>query len=881
MHWLKQYLLRKRRYDDLAVSIKEHLEEKIEELLDEGMSREEAERNARREFGNVTLLEERSREVWQWPAVESLWADIKFALRQLMKAPGFAATAVITLALGIAVNATMFSLVSAFLLAPPPGRDPQNVVVISSVNPNGTDQADTNAVSVPNYLAWRQDTRVFAQMAAADEYRTASLMGQGQATAVSYAAVSSNYFQLFGVFPQLGRLFAQGEDQSGRAHVVILSHGLWAGRFGSDPAIVGRTIRLNREDYVVLGVMPADFRLLGFTPQLWTPLVLSAADQTAPARKERFLYLFARLAPGVTLAGARAELRVLAGRAAADYPLIERRWGASARTLHDFVVYNFGIRTALAVFMTTVSFVLLIACANVAGLLLTRAEGRQKELAIRISIGASRMRIARQLVTEGFVIALLGGSAGLLLSYFGINLLRAGLNFNEAISAVPVGLDTNVLLFVSVVSLISATLSSLAPALKSARADVNTGLKSESRAASAGRSQSRLRAILVGGEIALALFLLTGTSILIRGVYLLDHQPLGFRTDHLLTASVALDTAHYRDASHQLLFVRDLISRLRQVPEVKDVAITSDLPATNSGTVPIFIKGVQDLPANEQRSALDVVVTSDYFPTIGIAVLRGRMFSEMDNANAPRVVLVNQEFVHRYLPGKDPLGARIRLDIKGAAPGWSEIVGVVADVKSYSEVTRVDPEIYESFFQRPVPSFSVVLRRDGEPNGLIPALREAVSALDAELPLGHVMSMDSVIDNQQNGNPLFTHVLGIFAFLALVLAAIGIYGLVAYSVGRRTHEIGIRMAIGAGTTDILQMILREGFKTAAIGSVLGLLIALPLPRLLDAVFQGIHFEAPALHVIALAAILVVSAFAIYIPALRATHVDPKAALRDQ
>ena len=881
VRWLKRHLFRRRRYDDLAVSMQEHLEEKMEELMEGGMSRDDAEKAARREFGNVTLIEERSREIWQWPTIESLWADIRFALRQLMKAPGFTATAVITLSLGIAVNATMFSLVSAFLLTRPPGRDTQEMIVVSSVDPKGTDRADTNTVSVPNYLAWRQHTRVFAQMAAADEYRSASLTGQGQPTAVQYAAVSSNYFQLFGVVPQIGRLFAEGEDRPGRARVAILSHDLWAGRFGADPNVVGRTIRLNREDYVVAGVMPADFRLLGFTPQLWTPLVLSVADQTEAARKNRFLYLFARLGPGVTLAKARAELKVLAGRAALDSPLIERGWGASARTLHDFVVYNFGIRSALAVFMTAVSFVLLIACANVAGLLLTRVAGRQKELAIRVSIGASRLRIVRQLVTEGCVIALLGGSLGLLLSYLGIHLLRANLNFNEAISAFPVSLDTNVLLFVSVVSLLSAILSSMAPAFKSASSDVNAGLQSESRTASANRSQSRLRMVLVSAEITLALFLLTGATILIRGVSLLDHQTLGFRTDHLLTANIGLDKAHYSDGSHQLRFIRDLDSRLRQIPEVEDVDVISDLPATNGGTSPIVIEGKQEIPGSEQRRALDAVVTPDYFSAFGIPVLRGRGFSKMDTTNASQVVLVNQEFVRRYLAGKDPLGARIKVDVDAALPGWSEIVGVVGDVKSYSEEVRVDPEVYESFLQRPVPAFSVALRTRTDPNDLIAGLRKAVSQLDAELPLGRVMSMDAVIDYQRNGNPLFTKVLGIFAFLALVLAAIGIYGLVAYSVGRRTHEIGIRMAVGAKATDILQMILREGFRTAAIGSVIGVVISLPLPRLFDSLFEGIRFEAPALHIVTLLATLMISAFAICIPAFRATRIDPKAALRDQ
>ncbi len=881
MHWLNQYLFRKRRYEDLALSIKEHLEERIGELMDDGVSRKDAENTAHREFGNVTLLEERSRQVWQWPTVESFWADIRFALRQLRKAPGFTATAVLTLSLGIAVNATMFSLVSAFLLSRPPGRNPEKIVVVSSVNLNQSDHGDTYPVSVPNYLVWRQHTRMFAQIAAADENRTASLAGQGETVAVPYAAVSPNYFKVFDISPQLGRSFAQEEDQPGRAHVAILSHALWSGRFASDPSVIGRSIRLNREDYVVIGVMPASFRLLGFIPQLWTPLVLSPEDQTAGARKDRSLYLFARLAPGITLPMARADLTILARRSEAEFPAIERRWGASARTLPDFVVYNFGIRTALAVLMTTVSFVLLIACANVSGLLLTRAAGRGKELAIRISIGASRVRIVRQLVTEGFVVAILGGSIGLLLSYIGIHLVRANLSFSEEISSVPVTLDANVLLFVAAISLVSAALSSFVPALKSAQADANIGLKNESRTASAGRSQRRLRAALVCGEVAVALFLLTGTSILIRGVYLFDHQPLGFQSDHLLTATMALDPAHYSDASHQLLFVRDLISRLRQVPQVKDAAIASNLPATGATYVAVTLEGEREKPSNEQRSALDIVATADYLQTIGIPVLRGRTFSEMDNGNAPRVVLVNQQFVRRYLQGKDPLRVRLKLETKGAGLSWSEIVGVVGDVKTFSEDPITGPELYEPFSQRPVSSFAVVLRTEVEPNDLIPVLRRTVSQLDTELPLARAMSMDSVINSQRNGNPLFTRILGTFAFLALVLAAIGIYGLVSYSVGQRTHEIGIRMAVGAQSTDILQMILQEGFKTALFGSAIGLLIALPLPKLFDSIFQGVHFGAPALHLIALVAILLLVGLATCIPALRATHVDPQTALRNQ
>ena len=881
MPWLNQLFTRGRRYDDLAISIKEHLEERIEELMEGGMSREGAQSAARREFGNVTLIEERSRDVWGWPTLDSIWADLRFALRQLLRAPGFTTTAVLTLALGIAVNATMFSLVSAFLLPHLPGRDPQNVIVVSSVNPSRGFQEDANPVSVPNYLAWRANTRLFTSMAASNEYQTASLTGQGQPETVSYAAVSPNYFSVLSAAPQLGRSFLAEEDQPGHDHVLILGHGLWERRFASDPSIIGRTVRMDREDYVVVGVMGADFKLLGFIPQMWTPLVLKPADQTVAGRKQRFLFLFARLAPGVTLQQARAELAILAKQAEMDFPAIEQRWGASARTLGDFLVYTFGIRTALALLMTTVGFVLLIACANVASLLLTRAAGRQKELAIRVSLGAGRWRVVRQLATEGLVIAILGGCVGLLLAYFGINFVRAHMNFHEAMSAVPVSLDRNVLLFVLAVSLVSAMLSSLAPALKASQSDMNAGLQSESRTTSGGRSQSRLRAVLVNCEIALALFLLIGTGLMIRGVFLLDHQELGFRTDHLLTAGVALDHARYKDASQQLLFVRSLIGSLEQIPGVADAAVASDLPATNPQTVPIRLAGELKSASNEQRTALDAVVTASYFRAVGIPLLRGRAFTGTDDANAPPVALVNEAFVHRYFEHQDPLGKRIQVDREGAAPAWSEIVGVVSNVKSYSEETRVDPEIYESFLQRPGPFFSIVLRLNGEPNTFSSALRQAVAHLDVELPLARVMTMESVIDRQRAGNPLFIRLLSTFALLALLLAAIGIYGLIAYSVSQRIHEIGIRIALGAGRSDILWMILRQGFKTAAIGSAVGLLMAVPLPRIFDALFDGMHFSAPGLYLVVLAAILLVTAFATYVPARRAARVDPNTALRNQ
>jgi putative ABC transport system permease protein len=811
--------------------------------------------------------------------METIVQDLKYGVRQFRKNPGFTAVAVLTLALGIAVNATMFSLVSAFLLRRPPGREPERVAVVSSVDPAQGFQADANPVSVPNYLAWREANHVFADMAAADESRTVSLTSQRQSEALRSAAVSPNYFGVLGVTPQLGRTFETGEDQNGQDHVVILSQEIWEQRFGSDASIVGRIVRLNREPYTVVGVMPASFRLMGFTPQLWTPLVLSAADQTAAARKDRSLYVFARLKPGIPIKQARAELVTLANRAEENFPETEKGWGATVRTLPDFLVYDFGIRSALAVMMTTVGFVLMMACANVAGLLLARAAGRRKELAIRCALGAGRLRVARQLLTEGMVIAFLGGSIGLLLSDWGIQLVRASLTFNAAISAVPLSLDRNVLLFAAGISLTCAVLSGLAPSLNASRTDITTNLKDESRGASPSRSHSRIRTVMVTGEIALALFLLVGTGLLVRAIFLLDHQSLGFETEHLLTAGVTLDNARYQDGSLQGRFVLNLISRLQQLPGAEAVAVASDLPATGPGSVAFHIQGQAKESTNQGRSAFDVVVTPDYFRTAAISLLHGRAFTDIDNATAPRVVVVNQEFVHRYLQDQEAVGKQVRLDVSGATPGWSEIVGVVGNVRAYSEFTRDDPEVYEAFLQRPVSSFSLMIRATSDPNILASALYNTVGQMDAELPLARVMSMPAVIDSQRAGNPFFERVLGTFALLALILAAIGIYGLVAYSVGQRTHEIGIRMALGARSPDVLRMVLGEGMKMAAIGGAVGLALALPLPRIFGALFFDLHIHEPWIYFVVPVAILMVAVLATYVPARRAARVNPMSALR--
>lgn len=813
--------------------------------------------------------------------MHTMMQDLRYGIRQLVKNPGFTAIAVITLALGIGINTTMFSMVSAILLRRPPVPEPERIAVVSGIDPGSGFQPDTATVSIPNYLAWREANHVFNEMAAADEYHTASLTGQTQSESLRSAAVSANYFEVLGVTAQFGRTFAASEDQQGQNHEVILSHELWERRFGSDPSIVGRTIRLDRENYTVIGVMPSSFRLMGFVSELWTPLVITPDDRTAAAHKDRPLYLFGRMKPGVTIEQVRAEFQTLAHRAEEEFPESEKGWGAASRTLPDFLINGFGIRGGLAVIMTTVGFVLMIACANVSGLLLARAASRKKELAVRLSLGASRSRIIRQLLTEGLVVALFGGGLGLLLSYRGIDFMRASMSFNDAFAALGLRLDTNVVLFAISVSVFCALLCALAPALKASRADITSGLKDESRSSSAGRSHTRLRTVLVTGEIALALFLLVGTGLLFITIFKFEHQSLGFQSEHLLTAGVTLDAAKYKDADHQAAFVRDLLPRLQEIPGAGAVAVTSDLPASGPGTVTVRIQGQPELPSSQVLTAADFVITRDFFRTAGMTVLRGRSFTDQDNGAAERVVMVNQKFVERYFAGEDPIGKRIHLEVTGAPVGWSQIIGVVNNIKRYSEMSGEDPNVFEPFLQRPRADFSLMVRATGQPNSLIADLRKTVAQVDSELPLSHVMSMSAVIDRQNGGDEFFSRALAAFAFLALVLAAIGIYGLIAYSVGQRTYEIGIRMAMGAKSQDILRMIFREGLKMTAIGGVIGLALSIPLPRIFESLFVDTRVSEPGIYIAVPLVIVSVAILATYVPARWAARIDPMDALRQE
>src|SRR6266446_1488375 len=701
--------------------------------------------------------------------LEVFLQDLRFGVRMLSKNPGFTAVATLTLALGIAANATIFSFVSAVMFRRPPVGDADRVVVVSSINPVSSWGVNLNPFSAPTYFAWKKRNRMFADMASADAYASASLTGDGNPERVGVMRTTSNYFSVLGVSPQWGRTFSDGEDQTGREHVVILSHEFWERRFAADPGVIGKTIRLNGAGYEVIGVMPAQFVMHSFPAQIWTPVVLDEAQRSAAARANRSLFFFARLKPGVAVTEANAGIQGLARVAAQNFPDTEKGWGVTVLTLQDYMIKEFNSGPALVLLMGAVGFVLLIACANIAGLLLARATGRGKEIAVRVAMGAGRFRMIRQLLTEALLLAALGSAAGLALTFWGARLLKSALGFNEAVRVLDLTVDGKVLAFTAGISLLAAVVFGLAPALKAGTSEVYTILKNATGKASAGSRQNRLRSLVVIGEVALAVVLLTGTGLMIKGVVDGTKKGLGFEQAHVLTAFLSLADPPYSDARKQISFYRELLRKMENVPGSESAAIASTLPAGGADQISFRLKGQENLPPGERFKARYFVVSPKFFETAKIRLIRGRAFSETDGPDSNGVAVVSEVFARQFYP-------------------------------------------------------------KGNADALAVGLREAVWGMDKDQPIASVMSLEKRIGNQIAGDRLFVQMLGIFAALALTLSGVGLYGLVAYTVGLRTQEIGIRMALGANRKKILKQVVGEGMKLAVTGAAIGMVVALPLPR---------------------------------------------------
>ena len=865
---------------ELSAEMESHLQFHIEDNLRAGMSPAQARREAMMKLGGMEQTKESYRERRGLPLLEVFLQDLRFGARMLRKNPGFTLVAVLTLALGISANATIFSFVNAVLYKRPPVYDPGRVLVVYGTSAAHAWGANLNPVSAPNYFNWQRENRVFSDLAASEPYASVNLTGKGEPERVSANRVTANYLSVLGVAPLLGRTFAAGEDQLGHDRVVLLDFRFWEQKFGSNPNIIGKSVRLNGEEHTIIGVLPQRFQILSFRSQVWLPLVLNESQQSAAARQTRTLYLLARLKPGVTLDQAQANIRTLGTLAAQSFPDTENSWGANCVTLQEYGIRDFNAGAAIIILLSAVGFVLLIACANIAGLLLARATSRGKEMAIRIAIGAGRMRIVRQLMTEALLIAMLGTIAGLGLALAGTQLLHKVLSFNEAIKMLDMHIDWRVLAFTSGIAVLSALLFGLAPALRAWGVEVFPTLKNDSATVSAAKEKSRGRSSLVAAEVAMAVILLTGSGLLIKGFLEGLHRSLGFHPQHLLTAQISLLPSRYKEPAKQIEFYRALATHLEATSGAISAAVTSNLPAAGAGFVTFFLKGQENLPASDRSRARYYIVSSHYFETIRTGVIAGRAFAETDDANSPPIALVSEKFVERFFPKGDALGSQIRIDSSdGLANQWRQIVGIVHDVKSWPLNFADDPEIYEPYSQHPAAEMSIVVRSATDPNSIAPGLREAVWSLDRDQPIGSVISMPELLANEVTPDLIFNKLMAIFAALALVLAGIGIYGLVAFTVGQRSQEIGVRVALGAERKNILRMVLRDGLKLAAIGAAIGMLGAFPLPRLFEAAFYDFHVLGGWLFVIVPAMIGAVALLGCYVPAHRAARVDPIVALR--
>lgn len=870
------------REQEMAEELESHLEMQIEDNRRSGMTPQEARRQALIKLGGLEQTKEIYRDRLSLPFLETLFQDLRYGLRMLAKDPGFTLVAVVTLALGIAANSTIFSLVNGLMLRPPRIKDPGRVVAILTTEPaKGGYGWDQNPVSAPDFVAWREQSNSFDGMVAS-ELNDFALTGEGEPERLVGMRVSADYFHVLGVDAALGRTFLPGEDQAGHAQLVILSHGLWQRRFASDPKVIGKIARLNGESYTVAGIMPNRFRIGYYGPQLWTPLVFPPERLLPATRSAHSLSVLARLKPGVSVETANAEMATLAQRAEQTYPGTTQGWGARAMVLQKYLADEF--KVFMRIQMSAVLLVLLIACSNIASLQLTRATGRQTEIAVRTALGASRFRLVRQLMVESLLVALLGGGLGLLLACWGVSALRNGLNWGDYVSqmALEISIDRNVLAYTVGISVLAAIVFGLAPAIHQTALNLHVTLKEGGRTTSQGRARHRAHSVLVTAQVALALPLLTGAGLMTWGFLHEIYAGFGIDPKQVLTAGIRLSNAQYKDPSKQVAFFHEAIEHLEALPGVISAGGTTTLVALEEARVVTFsIEGQAVLPRKERAKADYFVISPRYLGTLRVPLLRGRSFVSHDNAQAPPVAVVNQAFVRRYFPNEEPLGKHLRLDTGDSdRPDWSEIVGVVGNVGFFSEDWEEQPQVYEPYLQRPSAAMTLLVRTTSEPADFAPLLRRAILDVDGEQPVTRVQTMEQVVAYSRSAGVIVITLLGSFAGLALAMAMVGVFGVMAYTVAQRTHEIGIRMALGAQRSDVLRMIARKGFVLGAIGVGIGLALAAPLVLLPTGLAPGMPFDQRATVALAAGVLLwLVALLASYIPARRATTVDPTVALR--
>jgi putative ABC transport system permease protein len=872
--------LRRGRYErEMEEEMRFHLEMQIEQNLASGMAVEEAHYAARRQFGNQTWLKEASREMWSLNSIEALIQDLRYAARMLMKSPGFTFVAVLTLALGIGPNTAIFSVVNGVLLRPLPYYEPERLVMVWADRP--ILQAQTGLPDFPvtgaDFVDWRNQNQVFENMAAMVAFRS-NLTGGGEPESVVAMRASANLFPLLGARLAVGRAFLPEEDQAGATRVVVISHELWQLRYGADPNIIGQKIILDNEAYTVIGVTAPDFHfprrgevpgtyLIGATkPDLYLPIAFTPEQKNN--RRGNYLIVIARLKPGVSLGQASADMNSIARRLTEQYPQTNTDKGARLAPLRQQAVGK--ARTALLVLLGAVGFVLLIACANVANLLLARAAGRQKEMAIRAAIGASRWRVVRQLGAESLVLAISGGAAGLLLAWWGVKLLLAIAPDNLP-RLYDIRLDTRVAGFTLLVSLLTGIVFGLLPALHASKINLSVTLKEGGRDA-AGLLRRRLRGFLVVTEVALAFMLLIGAGLLIRSFERLTEVDPGLDPRGVLTMNMLLPAKY--SGGRSAAFFQQTLERLRALPGVEAAATVSPLPLSGAhGSAAFRIEG-RPSPTEEAFNSGVRIISPDFFNTFRVPLVKGRLPAESDGDKAPPVVVVNESLARNYFANEDPLGKRIII-----FGGTRAIVGVVSDVKHSALDEEAKAEIYMPMAQVPTRYMALAVRVSGDPMQMLAAVRGQVWAVDKDLPIFSVETIERLMAKSVAPRRFNLLLLGAFALVGLALAGVGLYGVMSYTVTQRTREIGVRVALGAQRGDVLRLVIGEGMKLALIGALLGLGGALALTRLLKTLLFGVSATDPLTFIAIAALLIIVALLACWIPARRAASMDPLVSLR--
>jgi putative ABC transport system permease protein len=803
--------------------------------------------------------------------MNTLFHDLKYGIRMLLKTPGFTIVAVIALTLGIGADSAIFSVVNAVLLRPLPYAESDRLVILRERSP----QLEGMSVAYPNFIDWREQNRSFENIAVFRGRESYNLTGVGEPERLIGAQVSADVFAVLKVTAASGRVFTNDEDKPGAAPVAVLSHGLWQRRFGGDPGIVDQTLTLNGQSFTVIGIMPPDFQFPGRGIDLWTPAGQAAAN---PGWQQRGnhpgLAGIARLKPGVSIAQAREDMDLVAVNLEKQYPDSNTGNRVSVTPALENAVRT--IKPALLILLGAVGFVLLIACANVANLLLARAATRQKEMAIRTALGASRWRIVRQLLTESVLLSFLGGALGLLLSRWGVKLIIA-ISPNTIPRSREINLDTRVVVFTIGVSVLTGVLFGIVPSLQASKPDLNETLKEAGRGSTGSRHL--FRSGLVVSEVALTMVLLIGAGLMIRSFYRLLQVNPGFNYDHLLTFNVALPQKKYAEEQQRINFFDQVVDRLRALPGVEAVGLASGLPLGNNGWQTSFRIEGQPPPEPGKVPLTEACVASpDYFQAMGITVLEGRPFSEYDKKDAPRVTLIDEEFARRYWPDETAVGKQFRTGGPNEPP--ITVVGIVRRVKM--DGLNQDSNRVQSYypFRQLIPSgMTVVIKTATEPTALFSAVRSEVLAVDPDQPIYNLNTMEQIRADSIAPDRLNLMLLGTFAGVALILAAVGIYGVMAYSVTQRTHEIGIRMALGAGQGDVLGMIVGQGMKLALVGLAIGLGGAWFATQAMKTLLFGVGATDPATFAVIAIVLAGVALGACVVPARRATKVDPMIALR--